>query len=149
MKSLQKRLAGKIFGCSPQRIHLDTEQAVQIKESITRADVRGLIKKGTITRLPEQGISHGRYRIALKARRKGRRAGPGSRKGAGTARTPRKQVWIGTIRAQRAFLVRLRAGAHLTTQSYRQLYRKAKGGYFRSERHLKLYVEEQGLIKKR
>jgi len=148
MNILQKRLAGKISRCSPDRVHLDQGSAAQIKEAITRADVRSLIKKGIIAISPVRGISHGRFRKVLRSRRKGRRAGTGSRKGAKTARTPRKTVWVNKIRAQRAFLSRLYAGKHVTTEVYHQLYRKAKGGFFRSERHLKLYAEEQGLIKK-
>ncbi|MBI4148378.1 50S ribosomal protein L19e [Candidatus Woesearchaeota archaeon] len=146
--NLQRKLAGKLLHCSPNKIALDPTKMSEIKEAITRADVRRLLKKGTIRRTPDQGISHGRYRVALAAKRKGRRRGAGSRKGAATARTPRKTAWIQTIRAQRAFLSRLKAGNHLTTPVYHQLYRKAKGGFFRSARHLKLYVEEQGLIKK-
>lgn len=144
--NLQKRIAAKILNCSPKKVKLDTTKLTDIKEAITRADVRNLLKKGTITHETDKGISHGRYREALKARRKGRRRGTGSRKGAATARMPRKQAWINTIRAQRAFLKRVKK--HITTQVYRTMYRKTKGGFFRSERHLKLYLEEQGFIKK-
>ena len=30
---------------------------------------------------------------------------------------------------------------------YRDLYLKSKGGFFRSKRHLKLYIDEHGLKK--
>ncbi len=146
--NLQKRIAGKIMGCSPARIHLNPEKLAEIKEAITRADVRSLLKKGVIERMPLTGISHSRLRATLKARRKGRRRGFGSRKGAATARMPRKQAWISTVRAQRSFLKRLAAGGHITKQVYWSIYRKVKGGFFRSARHLKLYVEEQGFIRK-
>ena len=36
----------------------------------------------------------------------------------------------------------------LTKTDYRSLYLKAKGGFFRSIRHLKLYMEEHKMIKK-
>ena len=143
--NLQKRLAGKILRCSPDRIKLDPAQT---KEAITRADIRSLIKKGIIVRKPIQGISHGRFRLVLKAKRKGRRQRAGSRKGSKHSRISRKEKWMQTIRAQREFLKRLYEGGHVTTKLYRQLYYKAKGGFFRSTRHLKLYIQEQGYTKK-
>ncbi len=146
--NLQKRLAGKMLGCSPQRICVDPSVLSQAKEAITRADVRSLLKKGVITKKPIQGIAHGRFRQRLKAYRKGRRHRAGSRKGGANARTPRKEHWMALIRAQRALLKILHEKKHIPTPVYRALYTKAKGGFFRSTRHLKLYVEEQGFIKK-
>ena len=146
--NLQKKLAAKMLGCSPQRICVKPEILVQAKEAITRADVRSLLKKGVITQKPIQGIAHGRFRKRLAAYRKGRRHRAGSRKGGAYARTPRKQKWISLIRAQRALLKRLHARNHIPTNVYRTLYTKAKGGFFRSTRHLKLYIEEQGFMKK-
>lgn len=147
--NLQKRLAAKIMRCSPKRIQLDHGQLTQIKEAITRADVRSLLKKRIIKQKPVQGISHGRFRATLRAHRKGRRQRAGSRKGCKNARTPRKERWVQKIRAQRSFLVRLYTGGHVSTPTYRQLYLKAKGGFFRSTRHLRVYIEEQGHITKK
>ena len=36
----------------------------------------------------------------------------------------------------------------LDNEGYRELYLKAKGGYFRSKRHVKLYIDEHSMIKK-
>ena len=146
--NLQKRLAAKMLGCSPQRICVDPSVLAQAKEAITRADVRSLLKKGVITRKPIQGIAHGRFRLRIAAHKKGRRQRAGSRKGGKYARTPRKEKWMSLIRAQRALLKRLHVRNHVPTAVYRELYTKAKGGFFRSTRHLKLYIEEQGFMKK-
>ena len=35
----------------------------------------------------------------------------------------------------------------ISTTDYHELYMKSKGGFFRSIRHLKLYVQEKGLVK--
>ena len=52
------------------------------------------------------------------------------------------------IRSLKAMLKVLRDKGMIETATYRNLYMKAKGGFFRSKRHLRLYVDEQGLIKK-
>jgi len=49
------------------------------------------------------------------------------------------------IRLQRTFLKELYDKEYLTTEVYRDLYKKAKGGFFRSKRHIKLYVDDNNL----
>ena len=53
--NLQKRLAANILKCSPKRIHFDPTKLTEIKEAITKADMRNLIKKAVITEKPEKG----------------------------------------------------------------------------------------------
>ena len=68
------------------------------------------------------------------------------RKGKKTARLARKTKWINTIRSQRKLLAELKDSGKIAHQTYRELYLKAKGGYFRNIRHIKLYLEEQKLL---
>ena len=79
-------------------------------------------------------------------KRKGRRKGIGSRKGKFTARLKPKKTWMSKIRVQRDFLKELKLKKLINNQNYRNLYLKAKGGFFRNKRHLKTYVNERGLI---
>src|SRR3989338_625462 len=139
---LQKRLASTILKCSPKRVRFDTEKSAEIKEAITKADIASLIKKGIITEKQKQGISQGRTKHTKKQKRKGRQQGHGSRKGKHNARLPQKDLWISTVRLQRDLLKHLRDKKLVTTQEYRQLYGKSKGGFFRSIRHLKMYIAE-------
>ena len=44
----QKRLAGSIVKCSPSKIWLDPNELEEIKEAITRIDIKILIKKRII-----------------------------------------------------------------------------------------------------
>ena len=74
----------------------------------------------------------------------GRRKGPGSRKGAKGARSPRKQKWIRTIRPLRATLAELRDSKKITPTLYRRYYMKAKGGAFRSKAHLISHMRTDG-----
>ena len=147
--NLQKRLAATLMKCSPKRVHFDNEKASEIKEAITKADVQSLIKKGIIVKIKKQGISQSRTRHTRKQKRKGRQQGYGSRKGTHNSRLPQKELWINSVRLQRTFLKTLRDKNMLPTKEYQILYGKSKGGFFRSIRHLKMYITEQGLINKK
>jgi len=146
---LQKRLSAKMMKCSHQRVHFDTEKLSDIKEAITKADIRGLIKRKVITELRVQGIAQGRARKTRLQKKKGRQRGFGSRKGRATARDNPKKSWMNRIRAQRSFLKELKSKGLISLQDFHSLYLKAKGGFFRSVGHIKLYATEHDLFKKK
>ncbi len=134
--------------CSKYRVVLDSENLEDIREAITKDSVRDLIKTGLIKRKPVKGISRGRARKKAKQKSKGRQKGAGSRKGKRTARLPKKKAWANKVRVQRALIQELRDKKYLDPKTYRMLYMKVKGGFFRSKRHIKLYIDEQKLAKK-
>lgn len=144
----RKRIAARILKCSPKRVWLDPKELPNIKEALTRSDLRGLIHDGIITKIKKKGVSRARARERHIKKRKGQRSGPGKRKGKATARTPKKLEWMNTIRLQRTFLRELRGKSLIDTTTYRELYRKCKGGFFRSKRHLTIYLNEHKLIHK-
>ncbi|MFH1848729.1 MAG: 50S ribosomal protein L19e [archaeon] len=135
---IQKRLAASILKASPKRVKFDTTRIEDIKEAITKEDVRKLLADKAITAKPKRGISRGRLTTS--------KQGAGSRKGKKTARLPQKGVWMAKIRAQRQLLKTLRDSGKIGKTIYHDLYRKSKGGFFRSVRHIKLYIEEHKLI---
>lgn len=145
---VQKRIAASVLKCSPKRVVFDNSKIDQIKEAITKADIRGLIIDGVIYKKPKQGISNARTKKIRIQKAKGKRKGHGSRKGKKKARTPQKREWINKVRLQRELLKTLKEKNILDNKTYWMLYRKSKGGFFRSRRHLRLYIEEQGLNKK-
>lgn len=147
--ALQKRLAGKITKRSPKKAIFDIARLDEIKEAITRNDVRALIKNGAITINSNKGVSRGRAKKHHVQKLKGRRKGSGSRKGKSGAREESKRTWINKIRLQRNFLKDLKDRERVTQEIYKDLYRKAKGGFFRSERHIKLYITEHKLMNKK
>ena len=51
------------------------------------------------------------------------------------------------IRNQREILKKIKDKNLISSEVYRKLYYMAKGGFFKSKRHLKNYIEERGLIK--
>ena len=144
---IQKRLAAQILKSSKNDIWLDSDRLEEIKDSITKADIKSLIKDKAIKSKKKRGISRYRIRKIQIQKSKGRRRGPGSIKGGKHARLSKKRSWINHIRIQRVFLRNLRDKGAINKSSYRSLYMKSKGGFFRSKRHIKLYIREHGIEK--
>lgn len=145
----QKRLAASVLGCSPKRIRFDTSRLEDIKESITKADIKNLITTKAIILYPKRGISRGRARKRRIQKIKGKRKGHGSRKGTKKTRTDKKRDWMNRVRLQRKFLKSLRAKNLISKKIYQTLYLRIKGGFFRSKKHISLYLDEHNLISKK
>lgn len=139
--SNQKRLAAEVLGVGENRIWLDPDKLTDIANAITREDIRGLIKEGTVKFTQAQGTSRGRARANGVKRKKGHKTGHGTRKGAKNARSPRKQLWMRRIRVQRRALRALRDNNTLDRTTYRRMYRKAKGGEYRTASVLRTQAE--------
>lgn len=142
----KKKLAAKILNVSPQKVVFSPEALDDIQKAITRSDMRGLIAVGKISKAKVNQHSRGGARKVAEQKGKGRQRGKGSRKGSKHSIVTRKEKWVARIRAQRELLKELHGKNLLSTANYRLLYTKAKGGYFRNRRHIKLYVKEHHLI---
>lgn len=143
----QRRMAGSVLKCGVHRVRMDPDRAEEIATAVTRADVRRLVSGGAIEAAPVQGVSRGRARHNAAQKAKGRQAGPGSRKGAKFARKPRKERWIQLIRPIRAELKKLREDGTIDRSTYRQYYRRAKGGQFRSRAHMLSHMRTEHVLK--
>jgi len=144
----QKVLAAKVAGVGLARVVLNPLRYEDIKEALTKDDIRGLIKDGAIKILPISGPSRHRARARHLQQKKGRQMGHGTRKGKKFARNPRKQQWMRKIRKIRSTLLDLKKKGMLETFTYRDLYVKAKGGFFRDRGHVMFYIESNKLLKK-
>ena len=142
----QKRIASMVLKVGKKRVIFDKEKLNDIKEAITKRDIRNLVGKGIIKAKKEKGVSRFRARKTLVQQRKGRRKGPGSKRGTSYARLPRKRRWILAVRTQRKLVQDLRDKSMLKSSDYRNLYKMIKSGAFRSRRHIKLYLEEHKLV---
>lgn len=140
MRSLQKRIAAKILKVGQSRVWLDPTRKKEIEEAITKADIRKLIKKGAIKALPEK------IKVQKEKRKK---KGRGRGKGAKYAVFPRKERWMSIVRALREMLKEMKKRGEIENQTFKRLYRLIKGGMFRSKSHLRIYMEQHGLIKKK
>jgi len=146
---VHKRKSAHILKTSPKKVKFDTTALEEIKEAITKTDLRGLIRDGTISKVQDKGVSRGRARKLQTQRRKGLRKGSGRRKGSANARDNRKEKWKARVRTQRAFIKELKLKELIEPKTYRLLYSRVKGGFFRSKRHIKLFLDEQELVKKK
>lgn len=139
--TLQRRLASQVLKCGKNRVWFNPQMLEEIATASTKEDIRELIEKGAIKKKSVKGVC--RSRINEKRLKKAKRSkGYGSRKGKKTARMPSKRLWIMRIRALRKRLKELKSKGEIDTRTYRILYRKAKGGEFRSVAHLNAVIEE-------
>lgn len=134
----QKKIAAKILKVGKTKVWLDPEHLKDIKNAITRADIRKLILKGWIKALPGK---------IKRKKGKRKRKGPGRRKGGKYAKISRKRIWMNKVRTQRKFLRELKKKEKISISDYRKLYKLVKGGVFRSRAHLSLYLKQKGIIK--
>jgi large subunit ribosomal protein L19e len=141
----QRRLAASILEVGVNRIWINPEKIGDVEGTITRDEIRKLIREGTIKALPEKSTSRGRARVLAQKKRTGRRIGMGTKKGKIYAEIPEKTRWMLRIRALRRKLTELRDQRVITVGTYRSLYMKAKGGEFRSLAELERHINEQKL----
>jgi large subunit ribosomal protein L19e len=132
----QRRLAAMIMKCGENRIWMDPTSTEELEDAVTRSDIRHAISLGAIQKKPEQGVSRGRAKARAEERRRGHHKGVGSHRGSPNARTPGKSRWMNRVRPQRALLRELRGKKQIEPKSYREFYRRVKGGMFRSRAHL-------------
>lgn len=139
MKTI-RRLAAKIFKSGESRVRiLDAKRA---GEALTSEDVKGLIAEKIVIMLPKQGVSRGNARDKKIRQKKGRRRGPGSRKGSHYAGTSAKDMWMRKVRAQRKVLRSLKNTVSKT--DYRSAYRMIKGNAFSDKKHLAEHLKSLG-----
>jgi large subunit ribosomal protein L19e len=142
--SNQRRLAAQLLKCGEGRVWIDPASQEELADAVTRADIRSAIKARVIRRKRIVGTSRVRARRHRAEVAKGRHSGPGSRRGTPYARVDRKERWMRRIRAQRSLLNELREQKRIPAPIYREFYRRAKGGMFRSRAHLLLNLRLGG-----
>ena len=135
--SLQRRLSASLLKVGVNRVWIDDEHMEEVKNAITRADIKKMISHGYIGTRP--------YKIKYPEKKKKKKQNPGSRKGRKGARLNKKRAWINTVRPLRAMLKDLREQKKIDTAVYKKTYMLIKGGNFRSRAHLKLYLEQRGI----
>lgn len=131
-----RRLAADILGVGESRIRFSPENIKEIEGALTRADVKGLIGKGFVTKKKAQGRA---------STTKRERRSAGHRRG---IVVPAKEAWMMKVRAQRRFLRMLVSEGAVKKDAKRQLYGKIKSGIFRNKRAMLLYLKDNGLVAK-
>ncbi|VVB78785.1 50S ribosomal protein L19e [uncultured archaeon] len=126
----KKELAAKALGVGKRRIKFNTESLPEIKEAITKEDIKTLYNEGIISIKPVKG----RKKIV---RRKIRR-GPGKIK---KKIKTRKQDYVKITRKLRRYVRQLRSDAVIDRDKYIELRKKIRMRNFKSKGSLKEYVE--------
>ncbi|MCI2414631.1 MAG: 50S ribosomal protein L19e [Candidatus Aramenus sp.] len=145
---LQRRLAADIANVGLNNVKFLPDYLDEVRDALTREDVRKLIEEGKIIIEEKRGISGSRTKVRRKNRRvKGEGRRTGSKKGGKNARSNKRDTWIARIRKMREYLRELRDSGTIDSSTYRLFYRKAKGGTFKSLADLRNALRQQGKIK--
>ena len=132
----KRELVSRILDVGANRVRFEPDKLDDIADSITRDDLRSLIKSGVIWTAKEKGTSRGRAEEKLKVKRK-RGTGPGSKKGKKTARVGKKTVYVRKIKSMRRHLKVMKDRNDINRETFWQMYKKVNGGQIRSLSHLR------------
>jgi large subunit ribosomal protein L19e len=132
MKNLNKRkiLASKVLGVGKQRIIFDTARLEEIKEAITKQDIRDLYEAGAI-----------RIREIIGMRIKEKRT---TRRGPGKIKFrvhDTKREYIILTRKFRKYIVELKKQGKIDQEKYLELRKMIKARAFKDKAHLKDHIE--------
>ena len=137
----KRELAARILGIGINRVRFEPDSLEDVADSITRENIRALIKNGSIWTARTKGTSRGRSQ-AKRSVWKMHGKGPGSKKGKKTARTGKKQLYVRKIRSMRYHLKVLKDRHDISREIYWQLYKRVNGAQVRSLAHLRDLVKE-------
>lgn len=137
----KRELVARILGVGANRVRFEPDKLDDIADSITREDLRSLVRRGTIWTTKIKGTSRGRARAKRAIGRK-RGLGPGSKKGKKTARKGKKSAYVTKVRALRYHLKVLKDRNEINRQIYWSVYKKVNGGQVRSVSHLRDIVKQ-------
>jgi large subunit ribosomal protein L19e len=139
--SKKRELVARILNVGTNRVRFEPDKLEDIADSITRDNIRTLVKSGAIWTAQPIGSSRGR---AIKKRSvwKVHGKGPGSKKGKKSARVGKKEVYVIRTRSMRYHLKVIKDRKEISNDSYWQLYKKVNGGQVRSLSHLRDLVKE-------
>jgi large subunit ribosomal protein L19e len=136
----KRELIARMLGIGANRVRFEPDKLDDIADSITREDLRSLVKRGTIWTTKVKGTSRGRARTKQAIRKKSG-LGPGSKKGKKTARMGKKSAYVMKIRSLRHHLKVMKDRNEINRQTYWLTYKKVDGGQVRSVSHLRDMVK--------
>ena len=127
----KKQLAARTLGVGKGRIYFSQESLVEIKEAITKQDIKDLFGQGVIKIKSEKG------RKKIERRKSKRKAGKIKRK----VKT-RKKEYVRITRKLRRYVSELRKQGKIDRKKYLELRKKIKAKAFKSMAQLKEYLGE-------
>lgn len=137
----KRELVARILGVGANRVRFEPDRLDDVADSITRENIRSLIKAGAIWTVQPKGTSRARA-VEKRAVWKIHGKGPGSKKGPKSARVGKKEVYVTRVRSMRYHLRVLKERNDITREAYWQLYKKVNGGHVRTLAHLRELVRD-------
>ena len=137
----KRELVARLLGVGAYRVPFEPDKLDDIADSITREDIRSLVKKGTIWTVKVKGTSRGRAKATRSVRKKSG-LGSGSKKGRKTARMGKKSAYVTKVRSLRYHLKVLKDRNDINRPTYWSVYKKINGGQVRSVSHLRDIVKQ-------
>lgn len=126
----KKKLAAKVFNVGKNKIIFDELHINEIKEAITKQDMRDLYTEGMI-RIRE-------YRGRMQKEKRTTRRGPGKIK---RKIKIKKSGYVILTRKLRRYLKELKKQNKITNQKFYELRKKIKARAFKDKNHLKDHIE--------
>ncbi|MBS3070724.1 hypothetical protein J4407_00275 [Candidatus Pacearchaeota archaeon] len=137
----KKKLAARTLNVGKNRIVFVNSRINEIKEAITKQDIRDLNKSGAIIVKRIKGSKK-------KEKRKYRRSPGNIRKKV----SKRKKEYVTLTRKLRSYVSELKKQEKISVQDYLDIRKKIRNRYFRSKVNLKEYIGElktEGAVKKK
>ena len=126
----KKILASKVLGVGKKRIIFIEPRLSEIKEAITRQDIRDLHKDGAIV---IRNIKGKKARIKIKSRSVGNVRKKMRKK---------KKNYMSLVRKQRKYVAELKSIGRLSREEADLLRKRIRNSDFKSRNHLKKYIQE-------
>src|SRR3989338_5126951 len=127
----KKALAAKVLKTGKNRIWFNPERLPDIKEALTKQDIRDLYKEGIIKVKTITGV------MKLKKRKTRRRAGSFGKKV-----SKRKEQYVHRVRTIRAIIKKLKHTQRITAAEYAKLNNYAKSGIFKDVMQFRQHLNE-------
>lgn len=128
----KKELAAKALKVGKKRIILDVQRLEEIKEAITKQDMKDLAKAGIIKIKDKKGRKKTKKRKTRKKEGKIRKRVK-----------KKKQEYVKITRKLRAYIAALRKESRINSEEYNDLRKKIRARTFKSKAQLKEYLEEK------
>ncbi len=130
-----RRLAADMLDVGRGRIWINPDEISEVGKMATRSDVKELINKGTVKKLPVRGR---KKNTAKKTRSEGSRKGRSGKSA--------KESWMEKVRAQRRLLGKLIDEGVLPSKEKRNIYRRIKSGIYKNKKAMISNLKENGFI---
>lgn len=128
----KRELAARTLGVGKARILFNTQRLAEIKEAITKQDIRDLVASGAIM----INDIHGRRAVVRRVSR--RKAGKIKKK-----HNPKKQGYVKLVRRLRSYLFELRKHEKISPDLYQKMRKEIRASAFKTKPSMKERIAQE------